>query len=339
MRLLLGAMVAAFLVACGADDGSSSLIRLTDEAQGENCAAGGQRVDVGLDDGDPGGIANDGTLQDDEVDQTSYVCAADPGAGEEEPSFATLVAVSDEPAGANCEAGGQRLDVGVDDGDGGGTADDGVLDAGEIDSSYYLCRDPAATDTDQLVVVSAEGGGMNCIIGGQRIDVGLDDGEGEGATAGDGVLDEGEIDETRYVCRRAGVGKYELLPFTFNQEQAKERCDDAGLVLASWGDESDLDDLIAVCDLGPRLGGTAPFAVCYTRFVAADAPPNNEPVSLYNGNAMPEVPLSYWRGEDPVPYLANVPIVIRQDLLAFINTTAVGYPVCNIPRSIPGENI
>ncbi|MEO8919102.1 MAG: DUF1554 domain-containing protein [Polyangiaceae bacterium] len=47
---------------------------MTAEPVGSNCGAGGVKIQVGLDNGDGEGTANDGTLQPDEVDQTSYVC-------------------------------------------------------------------------------------------------------------------------------------------------------------------------------------------------------------------------------------------------------------------------
>ena len=56
-------------------DGASALIRLSDEGAGENCTYGGTRVDVGLDNGDGAGVAADDVLQDDEIDNTSYLCA------------------------------------------------------------------------------------------------------------------------------------------------------------------------------------------------------------------------------------------------------------------------
>ncbi len=57
-------------------NGVSSLIRVTTEPAGEPCTYGGTRVDVGLDDGDTPGHAGDGTLEDDEVDDTFYICDA-----------------------------------------------------------------------------------------------------------------------------------------------------------------------------------------------------------------------------------------------------------------------
>ncbi len=49
-------------------DGASSLIAMTPEAAGANCATGGTRIDAGVD------VNGDGVLAGDEVRQTSYVC-------------------------------------------------------------------------------------------------------------------------------------------------------------------------------------------------------------------------------------------------------------------------
>jgi hypothetical protein len=46
----------------------------------------------------------------------------------------SLIATSSEPAGANCQNGGQRIQVGLDD-DG-----DGTLDGPEIQSTVYVCN-------------------------------------------------------------------------------------------------------------------------------------------------------------------------------------------------------
>ena len=39
-----------------------------------------------------------------------------------------------------CPGGGFRVDVGLDNGDGGGVAGDGMLDAGEIDDTEWVCN-------------------------------------------------------------------------------------------------------------------------------------------------------------------------------------------------------
>ncbi len=55
-----------------------------------------------------------------------------------------LVAVTPEPAGANCSGGGSRIDSGTD------ADDDGELDPGEIETTEYVCDDGdgTAADTD-----------------------------------------------------------------------------------------------------------------------------------------------------------------------------------------------
>jgi hypothetical protein len=42
-------------------------------------------------------------------------------------------------AGATCAGGGTKIQVGLDNGDGGGTARNGTLEAGEVDSTAYVC--------------------------------------------------------------------------------------------------------------------------------------------------------------------------------------------------------
>jgi hypothetical protein len=74
-----------------------------------------------------------------EIDQTVYVCDGADGANGAD-GTGSLVSSSQEDPGANCEYGGQRIDVGADDGDGAGTAGDGVLHADEIDQTVYVCN-------------------------------------------------------------------------------------------------------------------------------------------------------------------------------------------------------
>ena len=156
------------------------------EPPGDNCLVGGQRLDMGYDNGALGATANDALIESAEAVSTWYVC--------DTPE--TLTAASAEPAGSNCPFGGQRLDIGADDSDGGGTAANGVLEPGEIDETLYVCA-----DAETLLSVSAADA-ADCEHGGQRIDIGDDDGDG-GGTANDGVLQSGEIDETTFICNGA----------------------------------------------------------------------------------------------------------------------------------------
>lgn len=104
-------------------DGLSSLLDVTAEAPGANCADGGQRIDWGIDDD------GDGILEAGEIEGTRYVCNGSDGSD----GVGSLVDVTNEAPGANCARGGFRIDWGADD-DG-----DGTLDAGEVDGTVYVC--------------------------------------------------------------------------------------------------------------------------------------------------------------------------------------------------------
>lgn len=115
------------------------------------CPAGGARVQTGLDDGLPAGVARDGVLQDGEVDQTSNLCAGTPGAtgatgATGANAHAVLTTVTPLDPGAACAAGGQTVAVGLDDGAGAGTPDDGLLHADEVDDSQTVCSGAGGND-------------------------------------------------------------------------------------------------------------------------------------------------------------------------------------------------
>lgn len=139
---------------------AAARVTVTPEPPGENCAAGGQRLDVGVDhDGD-------GTLSPTEVGETSYICNGEHGAdgrggedgrdgadgkdGEDgrdgadgkdgEDGRIPRLVVTPEPPGPNCAAGGQRIDVGFDD------DQDGALTGDEIDESLFVCNGEDGTD-------------------------------------------------------------------------------------------------------------------------------------------------------------------------------------------------
>lgn len=102
------------------------------EPPGALCRNGGIKISHGCD-GDADGIPD--------VDvQVGYACVDAPD------GHTSLLVKSDEPKGANCPGGGQKLEVGVDNGDGGGTPDNGVLEAGEVDQTAYACDGTPGTD-------------------------------------------------------------------------------------------------------------------------------------------------------------------------------------------------
>jgi len=192
--------------AAGADgsDGLNSLIKTSVEGAGANCAAGGQKIQVGIDD-DKDGVLDDPA----EVDSTAYACNGVAGAAGADGADGTdgltsLVKITAEGAGANCAAGGQKIESGLDD------DNDGVLDIpAEVDYTAYACNGADGADgVNSLITITAESAGVNCSYGGKRIDSGIDNGDG-GGTSGNNTLESGEIDVTAYICNTGQAVLYQ----------------------------------------------------------------------------------------------------------------------------------
>ena len=137
------------------------LTRSSVEPSGAECPVGGVRIDAGVDDGTPGGTARNGTLDPQEIDTTLRICDA----------AEALVKTTPEPRGVRCAAGGTRVDVGVDDGAGGGTPANGVLEPGEIDQTTWVCNgalcvvSPGGPALDVAVEVSPPPDGQAFVAG------------------------------------------------------------------------------------------------------------------------------------------------------------------------------
>ncbi len=175
----------------GVDGGLITLISITDEDPGDNCADGGKKIEVGVDND------GDGELGSDEVDETHYVCNGEDGIDGQDgqggqdgqdgadgtDGLTTLISITDEASGDNCPNGGIKVDVGLDhDGD-------GILDPEEIDDTAYVCDGNDAPAT----LISVSDAGESCTNGGKKVEVGIDNND-------DGVLDPEEVDDTWYVC-------------------------------------------------------------------------------------------------------------------------------------------
>ena len=99
---ILAALIPALaLLSCGGSDGAdgkngtNSAIRTSAEPAGENCANGGIKIEVFLD----GEVQNE---------QTQYICNGNNGEnGQGTNGTNTTIQTSPEPAGANCENGGE----------------------------------------------------------------------------------------------------------------------------------------------------------------------------------------------------------------------------------------
>ncbi|GEM_PF-1084298 len=220
--------------ATGADGepGLTSLVRQEDAAPGD-CPFEGRVVMTGLDED------RDGYLDDAEVMATSYVCNGEPGA----PAHASLFRLLQEPAGANCPAGGTQVQTGLD------TNDDGLLEPGEVTQARYLCNGVDGADgVSSLTSVTTEPAGLNCPAGGQKVESGLDD-------SGDGVLDPAEVDSTSYVCNgEAGINSLVAIA----DEPAGANCPSGGSLVQSGLDDNadglldpaEVDQSTYVCDGG-----------------------------------------------------------------------------------------
>ena len=115
-------------------------------------------------------------------------------------NFTVLTTQTDLAVGSpECALGGVMFNVGLDNGDGGGTARNGALEAGEVDKSTPVCFTstgvfPTITDSTTL-----NPGDTHCPFGGQAIRYGVDDGRA-GGTASNGKLETGEVQGTTYAC-------------------------------------------------------------------------------------------------------------------------------------------
>ncbi len=177
-------------------DAFNSLVLVTPEAIGLNCATGGQKIQTGID------LDRDGVLDETEVTQTQYVCQGADGAN----GLQSLVKIMSEAAGANCVNGGSKVESGLD------ANTNAVLDVAEVQQTQFVCNgtdglngldgtdgSDGADGLSSLVRVTTETAGLNCTAGGSKIETGLD-------LDVDGVLDAGELLQTQYVCHGiAGV--------------------------------------------------------------------------------------------------------------------------------------
>ena len=122
-------------------DGHSVLAVTTPAPAGTtmNCTEDGIRLDVGVD------VNDNGSLESNEIHYTQYICNGENGAagvngtnGSASPNT-MLTSISSPAASLECTAGGRVIKQGLDNGDGGGTAQNGVLESGEVDYTTTYC--------------------------------------------------------------------------------------------------------------------------------------------------------------------------------------------------------
>ena len=133
---------------CNGDHGFQALVRSTPIPPGEECPGGGIQFEIGLD------VDRSNFLEEAEVETNLTTCFEVPEAG-----FNSLVSLS--PASAEeCPAGGQRIESGLDDGEPGGVARNGILEAEEIDSSALICGGQSGRDANAPVIERIDPGSI-----------------------------------------------------------------------------------------------------------------------------------------------------------------------------------
>jgi hypothetical protein len=207
-------------VVVGCTQSKTALIRMLDEVPGTNCATGGKSLSYGVDQN------SDGSLSNDEVTSTQYLCngsagpagsrgetgpVGTPGAagtfgtqGEQGPTGASgqdgksALLVTEAASAQDCPAGGTVFMAGVDD------DADGVLDLpAEVDSTAVVCNGANGSNGSNgadgmSVAVNAtpfSGSQGTCTNGGVKVEAGPD------ANA-DGTPD--TVLNTTYVCNGTG---------------------------------------------------------------------------------------------------------------------------------------
>jgi hypothetical protein len=131
------AVLCLALFACEGKVGVATLIKTTPETTSAKCPAGGVLIQSGPD------SDRNQVLDDSEVTQSSEVCTGATGMNGmngNNGAAPLMVTTPLGPGDPHCSGGGTRIDVGFDDGKGGGTAGDGVLQPGEISSTRYVCN-------------------------------------------------------------------------------------------------------------------------------------------------------------------------------------------------------
>ena len=157
------------LAACGSSGPNETLTAVT-TASATACPGGGVTITTGVDSND------NGMLDASEVTATQNLCN---GTNGNPGSDGSLVITSPVLAGdANCPNGGTEIQTGVDNGAGGGTAGDGILQAGEVTSTQYVCNGGPPLYIGSTTPPASPAGQFT-------IDTSGGDGAGSNASAGD----------------------------------------------------------------------------------------------------------------------------------------------------------
>jgi hypothetical protein len=123
-NILDAAEISSTQFVCNGIQGFKTLLKTTTETAGANCATGGQKIESGVD------VNNNNVLDPTEVTSVAYTCNGAQGPQ----GFKSLVKTTAEAAGANCTAGGSKIESGVD------LNNNNILDPAEITNTAYTCN-------------------------------------------------------------------------------------------------------------------------------------------------------------------------------------------------------
>jgi hypothetical protein len=134
--------------------------------------------------------------------------------------FSSLLSITSELPGLNCQNGGIRVTSGID------KNSNNILDSDEVTSTAFVCN--GVDGISSLSTVVPEPQGNNCSTGGVKINSGPDSNK-------NGVLDISEIKSTAYACN--GVdGKMSLVSIV--QEPPSINCQNGGVKISSGVDSN-----------------------------------------------------------------------------------------------------
>ncbi|GEM_PF-1875418 len=245
--------------------GLNSLVKTANEPAGSNCETGGKKVQVGLDSN------KNSVLDSSEITETEYICNGVIGVS----GLNSLVNTINESAGSNCEAGGKKVQSGLD------INKNNILDLSEVIQTGYICNgvsgEAGVSGLSSLVKITNELAGANCTTGGKKIQGGLDGNKNN-------VLDSSEIAETDYVCNGAtGTAGLNSLVSTIN-EPTGSNCTTGGKKIQSGLDankngvldSSEISETTYVCN---GASGEAGISGLNSLVNATDEPAGSQCVS------------------------------------------------------------
>ena len=111
----------------------------------------------------------------------------------------SLIKTTPEPISTNCENGGIKVETGFD------SNRNGNLETDEVLTTNFIC---SIKGDNSLINTSIESSGNNCTNGGIKIDSGIDNNN-------NGILDDSEIQSTRFICNGIDGGIDEQIRLSF----------------------------------------------------------------------------------------------------------------------------